>query len=153
MELHARANSRAICSDCGRRNPGYNRLSVRRFEFIPLLGFKVFFFYAPRRVESRRCWGQSRTDALGSKQASADGNYAWLLARRARRLSWSEVAAQAAGKHDCKTGAEICGASALHSEDRQELPASGRVSAILVLHAALLGGSIFLDKWRTKTMR
>jgi len=55
VELCARANSRAICSGCGHRRPGYDKLPVRRFEFIPLWGIKVFFLYAPRRVECRRC--------------------------------------------------------------------------------------------------
>ena len=38
VELHARANSRGICSGCARRRLGYDRLSQRCFEFIPFLG-------------------------------------------------------------------------------------------------------------------
>jgi len=48
--LLPRANGRAVCSGCGRRRPGYDTLPVRRFEFIPMWGIKVFFVYAPRRV-------------------------------------------------------------------------------------------------------
>ena len=54
-ELRPRANSRAVCSGCGRRGSGYDRLPVRHFEFIPMWGIKVFFVYAPRRVACRRC--------------------------------------------------------------------------------------------------
>jgi transposase len=36
VEVQPRANSRPRCSGCGRRRPGYDRLSERRFEFVPL---------------------------------------------------------------------------------------------------------------------
>jgi transposase len=35
--------------------PGYDQLSERRFEFIPLWGFLVFLLYTVRRVDCRRC--------------------------------------------------------------------------------------------------
>jgi transposase len=34
---------------------GYDQLSERRFEFIPLWGFLVFLPYTMRRVDWRRC--------------------------------------------------------------------------------------------------
>ena len=34
---------------------GYDQLTERRFEFIPLWGFFVFLFYAMRRVNCHRC--------------------------------------------------------------------------------------------------
>ncbi len=92
VELHARANSRAICSGCGRRSPGYDTLSVRRFEFIPLWGIKVFFLYAPRRVECRRCGVKVERMPWAAGKHQLTETYAWFLARWARRLSWSEVA-------------------------------------------------------------
>ena len=55
VEVHARKNGQAICSGCGRRRPGYDRLSERRFEFVPLWGIAVFFVYAMRRVDCRGC--------------------------------------------------------------------------------------------------
>ena len=36
VEIWPRANGKPVCSGCGRRRPGYDRLSVRRFEFVPL---------------------------------------------------------------------------------------------------------------------
>ena len=44
VELHARTNSRAICSGCARRRPGYDRLAPRRLEFIPLWGLALSLF-------------------------------------------------------------------------------------------------------------
>src|SRR5262249_34693726 len=55
VEIRPRANGRAECSGCGRRAPGYDRLPQRRFRFVPLWGMAVFFLYAPRRVNCRRC--------------------------------------------------------------------------------------------------
>lgn len=55
VELRARANGRAICSGCGRKGPGYDRLPLRRFEFVTLWGMVVFFLYALRRVDCPRC--------------------------------------------------------------------------------------------------
>ena len=92
VELHARANSRAICSGCGRRGAGYDRLPLRRFEFIPLWGIKVFFLYAPRRVDCRRCGVRVERMPWGAGKHQLTEAYAWFLAGWARLLSWKEVA-------------------------------------------------------------
>src|SRR6266705_1706106 len=55
VEVRERANSRPICSECGRAGPGYDRLPERRYEFVPLWALAVFLVYAPRRVECPRC--------------------------------------------------------------------------------------------------
>ena len=36
VEVVPRRNSRAVCSGCGQPAPLYDRLNIRRFEFIPL---------------------------------------------------------------------------------------------------------------------
>jgi transposase len=41
VEVHARANSRPVCSGCGQSGPGYDRLPARRFEF---------FLYPPKAL-------------------------------------------------------------------------------------------------------
>ena len=53
--IRARENTRAVCSGCGQRRPGYDRLPRRRFEFIPFWGILVFFVYALRRVNCPEC--------------------------------------------------------------------------------------------------
>lgn len=92
VELRARANSRPLCSGCGRASPGYDRLPARRFEFVPLWGLKVFFRYAPRRVDCPGCGVRVEhlPWALGKRRLTQA--YAWFLARWAKRLSWKEVA-------------------------------------------------------------
>ena len=55
VEIVARAHNSPICSGCGRRRPGYDTLQSRQFEFVPLWGIAVFFVYALRRVQCKRC--------------------------------------------------------------------------------------------------
>ena len=92
VEVAERANGQPICSACGRRSPGYDRLPKRRFEFVPLWGIKVFLVYAPRRVACSRCGirVEQMPWALGKRPLTKA--YGWFLASWARRLSWKETA-------------------------------------------------------------
>ena len=92
VEIQPRSNSRPICSHCGRKRPGYDKLPVRRFEFIPMWGNKVFFIYAPRRVDCPSCGVRvERMPWVVGKHRLTEA-YAWYLAGWAKRLSWKEVA-------------------------------------------------------------
>lgn len=90
--LRPRANGRAVCSGCSRRRAGYDTLPERRFEFIPLWGIKVFFRYAPRRVDCPRCGIRVEHMPWVTGKRRLTNTYAWFLAKWARRLSWQEVA-------------------------------------------------------------
>jgi transposase len=92
VELRARANGRAICSGCGRKRPGYDRLPVRRFEFVPLWGMAVFFLYALRRVDCPRCGVTVEAVPWCEGKQQHTRTYRWFLAQWARRLSWQETA-------------------------------------------------------------
>ena len=91
-ELCPRANSRPICSGCGCKRPGYDRLPIRRFEFIPMWGIKVFFLYAPRRVDCPTCGIRVERMPWSEGKHRLTETYAWFLAGWAKRLSWKEVA-------------------------------------------------------------
>jgi hypothetical protein len=80
VELHPRANSRPVCSDCGQSGPGYDRLPARRFEFVPFWGMKVFLVYAPRRVECTRCGVRVEEMPWAEGKHPVTRTYAWLLA-------------------------------------------------------------------------
>jgi transposase len=92
VAVEARANGRPVCSGCGRRRPGYDRLSERAFQFVPLWGLSVFLVYRMRRVACPRCgvtvekvpWAKGK-----SRQTHA---FAWFLTFWAKRLPWQEVA-------------------------------------------------------------
>lgn len=92
VEIEPRANGRALCSGCDLPRPGYDKLAARRFEFVPLWGMKVFFVYAPRRVDCASCGVRVERLPWASGKHRLTDAYAWFLARWARRLSWKQVA-------------------------------------------------------------
>lgn len=92
VDVAARANGKAVCSGCERPCPGYDRLPMRRFEFVPLWGIKVYLVYAPRRVDCQRCGVRVERLPWATGKHQLTDAYAWFLARWARRLSWKEVA-------------------------------------------------------------
>jgi transposase len=92
VTLEPRANGRPICSGCGRVRPGFDRLSVRRFEYVPLWGIPVFFLYAMRRVKCPDCGVKVEQVPWGDGKCHLTTSYRWFLARWAKRLSWKEVA-------------------------------------------------------------
>jgi len=89
--LEPRSNSRPRCPVCGERGPGYDTLPVRRFEFVPLWGIKVFFIYRPRRVDCRRCGVKVEKMPWVKGKSHRTEAYEWFLAGWAKRLSWKEV--------------------------------------------------------------
>lgn len=91
-ELRPRANSQAACSACGCQAAGYDTLPVRRFEFVPLWGIKVYFVYAPRRVDCPRCGVRVERMPWTEGKHHLTQAYAWFLAHWAKRLSWKDVA-------------------------------------------------------------
>ena len=85
VEIQPRSNSRPVCSGCGQRGPGYDTLPARRFEFIPVWGNKVFFVYAPRRVNCLCCGIRvERMPWVVGKHRLTEA-YAWFLAGWAKR--------------------------------------------------------------------
>jgi transposase len=92
VEVEPRANGRAICSGCGQKRPGYDRLQPRTFEFVPLWGITVLFVYAMRRVDCPACGVTVEQVPWGDGKCQQTTSYRWFLARWARRLSWQEVA-------------------------------------------------------------
>lgn len=92
VELVPRANSRPVCSGCGVRRAGYDRLKKRRFEFVPLWGIAVFFLYTMRRVDCMRCGVVVEAVPWSEGKHHLTTTYAWFLAKWAKRMSWKEVA-------------------------------------------------------------
>lgn len=92
VEIVPRANSRAICSGCKQRRPGYDRLPARRFEYVPLWNIAVLFVYALRRVDCPECGVIVEEVPWCVGKHTQTRTYQWFLAQWARRLSWQEVA-------------------------------------------------------------
>ncbi len=87
-----RRNSQAICSCCGRTAPLYDRLGVRRFEFIPLWGYRAFLVYLMRRVECAQCGVKVEQVPWARGKRELTDTYQQFLAHWAQKLSWKEVA-------------------------------------------------------------
>lgn len=92
IEVEARGNSRPICPGCEKPSPGYDTLSVRRFEFIPIWNIAVFFEYALRRVDCHRCGVRAEKLPWASGKSTLTRTYMQFLSHWARKLSWKEVA-------------------------------------------------------------
>jgi transposase len=92
IRINNRKNGRPICSGCGRRGPGYDRLSDRRFEYVPLWGIAVFFVYAMRRVDCPECGVKVEKVPWCDGKNHLTTTYRWFLAGWAKRLSWKGVA-------------------------------------------------------------
>jgi transposase len=92
VEIRPRTNGRPICSGCNSPGPGYDRLPIRRFQFVPLWGITVFFCYAMRRVDCANCGVTVERVPWAEGKEHLTTSYQWFLARWARRLSWQDVA-------------------------------------------------------------
>ena len=92
VPIEPRSNGRPICSGCQKPRPGYDRLTPRRFEFVPLWQIAVVFVYALRRVDCPSCGVVVEQVPWATGKSHLTKTYRWFLADWARRLSWKEVA-------------------------------------------------------------
>lgn len=92
IPIEPRANGQAICSGCGERRPGYDRLPERRFEYVPLWQIAVYFVYAMRRVDCPTCGVKVEQVPWCDGKNQLTTTYRWFLAGWAKRLSWTGVA-------------------------------------------------------------
>ena len=87
-----RRNSQAICSCCSRPAPLYDRLQKRRFEFVPLWGYRVFLHYWMRRVQCACCGVKVEQVPWARGKRELTDTYMQFLAYWGKMLSWQEVA-------------------------------------------------------------
>jgi len=90
--VRPRRGSATVCSGCHQPAPGYDRLPVRRFEFIPFWGILVFFLDCMRRVNCPSCGVVVEEVPWGEGKHQLTQAYMLFLARWARKLSWKETA-------------------------------------------------------------
>lgn len=92
VHLRPRAGSAAVCSGCQKPAPGYDHLPQRRFEFIPVWGFVVFFLYPMRRLQCKACGVAAEQVPWASGKHHLTKAYMQFLGNWARKLSWQETA-------------------------------------------------------------
>jgi transposase len=87
-----RKNAKGICSRCSKPASGYDRLTPRRFEYVPLWSIPVFLVYAMRRVDCKTCGVVTERVPWSDGKSRQTYSYRLFLATWAKRLSWHEVA-------------------------------------------------------------
>jgi transposase len=92
VEVHPRAGTQGVCGTCGKKRRGYDTLSPRAFEFVPLWGIVVFLVYAMRRVECPKCGVVVEMVPWATGKSPMTHAYTWFLASWAKVLSWKETA-------------------------------------------------------------
>lgn len=92
VDVLPRKNSKAICSKCGKASSLYDKLNHRNFEFIPILGFPVYFYYQMRRVNCKTCGVKIEKVPWANGKCSLTTTFMHYLSNWARHLSWIEVA-------------------------------------------------------------
>ena len=92
IPVRARKNSKGVCSYCGNVCPGYDRLSERRFQFVPLWGIPVVLVYALRRVDCSDCGVKVEQVPWAVGKSPITRSLALFLAGWAKVLSWQDVA-------------------------------------------------------------
>ncbi len=91
-EIIPRSNSSAICSYCHKKASLYDRLSLRRFEFVPLWGYRVFFLYQMRRVDCKACGVSIEAVPWATGKDTLTKAYMKFLSDWAKKISWLETA-------------------------------------------------------------
>ena len=92
VQILARANSKPICSGCGKPGSGYDTLAPRMFEFVPLWHIAVFFAYAMRRVDCKSCGVNVESVPWADGKNTLTKTYMQFSGKLGQKLSWKETA-------------------------------------------------------------
>lgn len=92
VKIRPRKNRKAICSGCEKPAPGYDRLSEKAVQFIPIWGFLVFFLYSMRRVDCPNCGVKVEKVPWAQGKQQITYQYSKYLADWAKEMSWKSVA-------------------------------------------------------------
>lgn len=94
VQIVPRKGNKPTCSVCQKPSSVYDTQPPRRFEFIPLWGFPVFFVYSMRRVNCPTCGVKVEQVPWAKGKHELTLTYMQHLAGWAKKLSWLEVARQ-----------------------------------------------------------
>ncbi|MBA3757104.1 MAG: ISL3 family transposase [Nitrosomonas sp.] len=94
VTVEPRKRSRAICSGCGERCSGFDKLPQRKFMHVPIWGLPVILLYRMRRVSCAGCGIVSELVPWSVGKSPITKGYAWFLSEWAKLLSIAEVARQ-----------------------------------------------------------
>jgi transposase len=90
--VEPRRNSKPVCSGCGQTRPGYDHLSERRYQMVPVFGFAVYLVYRPRRVECPSCGVKVEQVPWCRGKETTTQAFQWYLVFWTKYLALSQVA-------------------------------------------------------------
>jgi hypothetical protein len=79
VKVEPRRGSKGICSGCGKKCAGYDRLPQREFIHVPLWGIAVIFLYCMRRLACRTCGITAEVVPWSTGKSPLTISYAWCL--------------------------------------------------------------------------
>jgi transposase len=94
IQVEPRKGCKAVCSGCGEKCPGYDRLPQREFIHVPLWGLPVVFLYSMRRVDCLKCGIVAERVPWSEGKSPLTISYSWFLSEWCKLLSIEEVARQ-----------------------------------------------------------
>ncbi len=94
IKVESRKGSKGICSGCGDKCTGYDRLPQREFIHVPLWGLACVLLYCLRRLQCPKCGVIVEAVPWSSGKSPLTTSYAWYLSEWAKLLSMQEVARQ-----------------------------------------------------------
>jgi len=94
IKVSARKGSKGICSGCGKKCPGYDKLKQREFMHVPLWGLPVVLLYCMRRLKCPNCGIIVESVPWSNGKSPITSSYAWFLSEWTKLLSMQEVARQ-----------------------------------------------------------
>ena len=80
-----------VCSSCGKKGPGYDRLKARRWKHVPLWGIPVTLIYSPRRVECCNCGIRVETMPWTQGKSPLSLHLSVVLATWSKLVAWKVV--------------------------------------------------------------
>jgi len=92
VTLKPHSRSKPVCSGCGKKRSCYDRRDEREFQFIPLWGIPVLFYYAMRRVNCPDCGVLVESVPWCNGKERTTKSFRIFLSSWARSLSWQETA-------------------------------------------------------------
>jgi transposase len=94
VTVKPRQGSKGICSGCGEKRSGYDRLNQREFIHVPLWGIMVVLLYCMRRLSCPTCGIIVESVPWSCGKSPLTIGYSWFLSEWAKLLSMQEVARQ-----------------------------------------------------------
>lgn len=92
ITIRSHKNHKGICSKCKQKGSTYDHLPNRKFEFIPIWGYPIYFNYSMRRIDCPTCGVKVESVPWATGKNHLTDHYASFLASWAKEMSWSKVA-------------------------------------------------------------